>query len=91
MAALLSILFYNLDDKPSGGATKTHDISGSDEGKRTASATREWELYKLKFLAGLIRCARHRHSLGGTDSVRVTSRGISTGRKTVEKARSFAD
>ena len=53
---------------------------------------RQWEVYKSKFLAGLVRYAGHRHSLGLTDSGCVTSRGISTGRgKNVEKARSFAD
>lgn len=92
MAALLSILFFNLDnDKPSSGASKTHNLSGTEETKKTPSPNRQWELYKAKFLAGLIRCAGHRHSLGVTDSGCVTSRGISTGRKNVEKARSFAD
>jgi len=93
MAALCSILFYNTDSKPSSNAKKTtHDLSGdSQESRKTPPPTRQWELYKSKFLAGLIRCAGHRHSLGLTDSGCVTSRGISTGRKNVEKARSFAD
>lgn len=90
MAALLSILFHNMDDKTASGGRKTHDISGVEESK-TPPPTRQWELYKSKFLAGLIRCAGHRHSLGITDSGCVTSRGISTGRKNVEKARSFLD
>ncbi len=91
MAALLSILFYNIDDKPTGGsATKTHGLSGSEEGQ-TLSPTRQWEVYKSKFLAGLMRCAGRRHSLGVTDSGCVTSRGISTGKKNIERARSYKD
>jgi len=90
MSALLSILFYNMDDKPASGK-KTHDISGSSESKQTPSPTRQWQTHKSKFLAGLIRCAGRRHSLGLTDSGCVTSRGISTGKKNVEKARSFLD
>ena len=87
MAALCSILFYNMDDESASSAKK-------DESKaaNTPSPSRQWEVYKSKFLAGLIRCAGHRHSQGLTDSGCVTSRGISTGtRKNVEKARSFAD
>ena len=96
MAAMLSILFYNSDEnKPRVSSSKTHDISDSLDAEDTEikapSPNRQWELYKLKFLIGLIRCAGHRHSLGVTDSGCVTSRGISTGRKNVEKARSFAD
>ena len=91
MSALLSILFYNMDDKPASGGKKTHDISGSSETKQTPSRTRQWQTHKSKFLAGLIRCAGRRHSLGLTDSGCVTSRGISTGKKNVEKARSFLD
>ena len=91
MAALLSILFYNTDDTPTGSsATKTHDLSGSEE-IRTPSPSRQWEVYKSKFLAGLMRCAGHRHSLGVTDSGCVTSRGISTGKKNIERARSYKD
>jgi len=92
MAALCSILFYNADSKPYGNAKETHDLSGSQQHERKAPPpTRQWELYKSKFLVGLIRCAGHRHSLGLTDSGCVTSRGISTVRKNVEKSRSFAD
>jgi len=93
MAALCSILFYNADNgKSSSNAKKTtHDLSGSSQERKTPPPTRQWEVYKSKFLLGLIRCAGHRHSLGLTDSGCVTSRGISTGRKNVEKARSFAD
>ena len=81
MAALCSILFFNTNNSKPG--------SGSDS--KTPSPTRQWELYKTKFLAGLIRCAGRRHSLGVTDSGCATSRGISTGRKNVEKSRSFMD
>lgn len=99
MAALLSILFYNTDDNKStvgGSTTTTHDISGSansDEkkGSLLPSLTRQWEVYKTKFLAGLMRCAGHRHSMGVTDSGCVTSRGISTGRKNIERVRSYKD
>ena len=100
MAALLSILFYNTDDNKltvGGSATKKHDISGSadsDEKKKGTllpSPTRQWEVYKSKFLVGLMRCAGHRHSLGVTDSGCVTSRGISTGRKNIERVRSYKD
>lgn len=99
MAALLSILFYNTDDNKSivsGSTTKTHDISGSansDEkkGPLLPSPMRQWEVYKTKFLAGLIRCAGHRHSMGVTDSGCVTSRGISTGCKNIERVRSYKD
>jgi len=94
MSALLSILFYNMDDtkSASGSAKKTHDLSGSKETKQTPSPTRQWETYKDTFLAGLVRCAGRRHSLGLTDSGCVTSRGISTGRnKNVEKARSYLE
>jgi hypothetical protein len=49
-------------------------------------------MHKDKFLAGLLRCAGHRNSVGVTDSGCATSRGISTGsRKNVERARSFID
>lgn len=97
MAALCSILFHNSDNgKPSGHGetTTTHDLSGSSSpqessGKTTPSPTRQWEVYKSRFLAGLVRCAGRRHSLGLTDSGCVTSRGISTGRKNVEKTRSY--
>ena len=93
MSALLSILFHNMDDKTASGSKKTHDLSGSNENnKQMPSPTRQWELNKSRFLAGLIRCAGRRHSLGVTDSGCVTSRGISTGRsKNVEKARSFLE
>jgi hypothetical protein len=86
MAALLSILFYNADDRLTGGSTrKTHDISGSEE-RQTPSPSRQWEVYKSKFLVRLMHCAGHRHSLGVTDSGCVTSRGISTGNKKFERA-----
>jgi hypothetical protein len=99
MAALLSILFYNTDDNKStvgGSATKTHNLSGSvdtdkKKGLLLPSPTRQWEVYKTKFLAGLMRCAGHRHSMGVTDSGCVTSRGISTGRKNIERVRSYKD
>jgi len=88
MAALLSILFLNTNDKSSSN----NNDSKEESKKTTPSPTRQWEQNKSKFLAGLIRCAGHRHSLGVTDSGCVTSRGISTGRqKNVEKARSFAN
>lgn len=88
MAALLSILFLNTNDKP----PSTNSDSKDDSKKSTPSPTRQWERNKSKFLAGLIRCAGHQHSLGVTDSGCVTSRGISTGRqKNVEKARFFAN
>ena len=51
----------------------------------------KWEVYKSKFLARLMRCAGHRHSLSVTDSGCVTSRGISTGKKNIEQARSYKD
>jgi len=93
MAALCSILFHNSDSgKPSGHGkmATTHDLSGSGSSPREMSGkTRQWEVYKSKFLAGLVRCAGRRHSLGLTDSGCVTLRGISTGRKNVEKTRSY--
>jgi hypothetical protein len=96
MGALLSILFYNADDKPTAGAsvTKTHDLSGSPaSGKKgpLLSVTRQWEVYKSKFLAGLMRCAGRRHSMGLMDSGCVTSRGISAGRKNIERVRSYKE
>lgn len=81
MAALLSILFFNSED------VSTPNL-GSSESIRSTS---QWEVYKSKFLSGLIRCAGLRHSLGVADSGCVTSRGISTGRRSIEKARSFID
>lgn len=84
MAALLSILLFNSEvvDMP--------NLSCSEK-ITTPSTTRQWEVYKSKFLSGLLRCAGLRHSLGVTDSGCVTSRGISTGRRNIEKARSFFD
>lgn len=90
MAALLSILFFNSDDTPASTALDAQHQSCS-ETKRTPSPTRQWEVHKSKFLSGLIRCAGHRHSLGLADSGCLTSRGISTGRRNIEKARSFID
>ncbi|KAL7467259.1 hypothetical protein ACHAXS_007506 [Conticribra weissflogii] len=81
MASLCSILFFNSGEE---------SLGSSAEGK-TPSPKRQWELYKEKFLLGLIKCAGRRHSLGVTDSGCVTSRGISTGRKNIERARSYAD
>lgn len=88
MAALCSILFYNSSDDDAAGALVAHDIT-----ERTVpSPTRQWELHKETFLAGLLRCAGHRNALGATDSGCATTRGISTGnRKNVERARSFFD
>lgn len=83
MAALCSILFHNSDADGISGKSK--------DAKKTPSPKRQWEMRKASFLAGLIRCAGRRHTLGVTDSGCATSRGISTGRKNVEKARSFAD
>lgn len=87
MAALCSILFYNVDEGAGSGAKK----SPSPQTSKEPSPTRQWEVNKAKFLAGLIRCAGHRHSLGLTDSGCATSKGLSTGRKNVEKTRSFVD
>jgi hypothetical protein len=90
MAALCSILFYNSTDGSAASDTIAHDITDSD--RKGPSPNRQWELHKDKFLAGLLRCAGHRNSLGITDSGCATSRGISTGsRKNVERARSFFD
>ncbi|KAL7554750.1 hypothetical protein ACHAWF_018286 [Thalassiosira exigua] len=95
MAALCSILFFNGDgdDAETGGAaTKMHDLSASFQEVRAApSPARLWERHKSTFLAGLIRCAGRRHSLGATDSGCATARGISSSKRNVEKARSFAD
>jgi hypothetical protein len=90
MAALLSILFFNSEDTPAS-TTLDAQHQSCTETKRTPSPTRQWEVYKSKFLSGLIRCAGHRHSLGVADSGCLTSRGISTGRRNIEKARSFID
>ncbi len=91
MAALLSILFHNAEDSPIGdSATKTHDLCGSNV-RQTPSPSRQWEVYKTRFLAGLLRCAGRMHSLGVTDSGCVTSRGICTGQKKIERARLFKD
>ncbi|KAL9178367.1 hypothetical protein ACHAXT_000014 [Thalassiosira profunda] len=81
MAALCSILFCNGNN---GGGSPT-------KGKASSPPKRQWERHKASFLAGLLRCAGRRHTLGVTDSGCATSRGISAGRKNVEKARSFAD
>ena len=97
MAALCSILFHNSDDdtSPSSGkTTTTHDLSGGGSSREStgSAATRplsQWQAYKSRFLAGLIRCAGRRHSLGLTDSGCATSRGIATGRKNTEKTRSY--
>ena len=45
-------------------------------------------VYKSKFLARLMRCAGHMHSLGMTVNICVTTRGIFTGKKNIELARS---
>jgi len=81
MASLCSILFFN----------PGKEISESDVEGNNPSPKRQWEMYKEKFLIGLIKCAGRRHSLGVTDSGCVTSRGISTGRKNIDRARSYAD
>lgn len=91
MAALCSILFYNIDDGASRGTKAVKRSSPQKSKSKEPSPTRQWEVNKAKFLAGLIRCAGHRHSLGLTDSGCATSRGLSTGRKSVEKTRSFID
>lgn len=88
MAALCSILFYNVDETGSGSKKSP---SASPKTSNEPSPTRQWEMNKAQFLAGLIRCAGHRHSLGLTDSGCATSKGLSAGRKNVEKTRSFAD
>jgi hypothetical protein len=91
MAALLSILFYNAEDTLIGGSsTTTHDLCGSNV-RQTPSPSRQWEVYKSRFLAGLLRNAGHMHSLGVTDSGCVTSRGICTGQKKIERARLYKD
>ncbi len=84
MAALLSILLFNSEDVDAPNVSCSGTI-------KAPCPTRQWEVYKSKFLAGLLRCAGLRHSLGVTDSGCVTSRGISTVRKNIEKARSFID
>lgn len=84
MAALLSILFFNAEE------TDTKNICCSGDAG-TPSPMRQWDVYKSKFLSGLIRCAGLRHTLGVTDSGCVTSRGIPTGRRFIEKARSFIE
>jgi hypothetical protein len=87
MAALCSILFYNSGDDSS---TSAHDLTDTE--KKSPSPNRQWESHKNKFLAGLLRCAGHRNSLGVNDSGCITARGISTGsKKNVERARSFMD
>lgn len=82
MAALCSILFLNSEGDESAGK-----VSES----KAPSPKRQFEVHKYEFLTGLIKCAGQRHSRGVTDSGCVTSRGIPTGRKNVERARSFAD
>ena len=72
MAALCSILFYNIDDGASSG-TKAVKRSSPQKSKEP-SPTRQWEVNKAKFLAGLIRCAGHRHSLGLGLTDRVVAR-----------------
>ncbi|KAL3795660.1 hypothetical protein HJC23_002067 [Cyclotella cryptica] len=90
MAALCSILFFNSGDDTTAGATFAHDLTDTD--RKVPPANRQWELYKTKFLAGLLRCAGHRHSLGVNDSGCITARGISTGsRKNIERARSYME
>ena len=89
MAALCSILFYNREDGTSSGKKKSN-VSSPTENK-APPPTRQWEVNKCKFLAGLIRCAGHRHSLGLKDSGCATSKGLSAGRKTAEKTGSFSD
>ena len=84
MAALLSILFFNSEDVDAPNVSSYETI-------KAPSPLRQWEVHKSKFFSGLLRCAGLRHSLGVTDSGCVTSRGISTGRKNIEKARSFID
>lgn len=60
-----------------------------DDGLSGASM---WKLHHDKFLAGLLKCAGHRKSMGVSDSGCATTRGISTGtKKKVEKTRSFID
>jgi len=88
MAALCSILFYNVEDETGSGTKNGKCLSPTG---KAPSPTRQWEVNKDIFLAGLIRCAGHRHSLGLTDSGCATSKGLSAGRKNVEKTRSFAD
>ena len=89
MAALCSILFYNVDEETGSGAKKSK--SSSPQTSKAPSPARQWEVNKAKFLMGLIRCAGHRHSLGLTDSGCATSKGLSAGRKSAEKTRSFVD
>ena len=89
MAALCSILFYNVGEETGSGAKKNK--SPSPQTSNVPSPTRQWEVNKAKFLVGLIRCAGHRHSLGLTDSGCATSKGLSAGRKSAEKTRSFVD
>jgi hypothetical protein len=90
MAALCSILFYNEDDG-AGSLTRKNNKRPSPQKSKEPSPTRQWEVNKAKFLAGLIRCAGQRHSLGLTDSGCATAKGLSTGRKNVEKIRSFVN
>lgn len=90
MAALCSILFFNSGDDAAAGTTIAHDLTDTD--RKIPPPNRQWELYKTKFLAGLVRCAGRRHSLGVHDSGCITARGISTGsRKNIERARSYMD
>jgi hypothetical protein len=90
MAALCSILFFNSGDDTAASATIAHDLTDTD--RKIPPPNRQWELHKTKFLAGLVRCAGRRHSLGVHDSGCITARGISTGsRKNIERARSYMD
>ena len=90
MAALRSIVFYNMDIKPSGNAKKgTHDLSDGSHERKTTPPACQWEL--TFFLTGLVQCAGYRHFLSLMGSGCVTSCGISTRRNHVKKARSFVD
>ena len=68
-----------LPRRPSSGVAHEENRSESD---------RSVGVYKSKFLARLMRCAGHMHSLGMTVNICVTTRGIFTGKKNIELARS---